>query len=120
MEKACALVAVRLKVRTAEPFILPNLSNEAPLSFVDADFFLAGVAPDFARVGDPLGPCLLGPVAHLVFVLIEPIATKDVAPCERFGRITHQTLAYGGIVVVAWMPPGGGDDAGWAVGTGGR
>jgi hypothetical protein len=59
---------------------------------MDADFLLPSVAPDFAWVGDTLGSSFLDPGAHLVFVLVEPIAAQDVAPRERFRRLAHQAL----------------------------
>jgi hypothetical protein len=59
---------------------------------MDADFLLPSVAPDFAWVGDPPGSCFLDPGAYLVFVLVEAIAAQDVAPRERFRRLTHQAL----------------------------
>ena len=49
---------------------------------MDADFFLAGIAPDFAWIGDPLCSCFLNPGTHFILVLIEPISTKDLATCE--------------------------------------
>ena len=75
---------------------------------MDADFLLPSVAPDFAWVGDPLGSCFLDPGAHLVFVLVEPIAAQDVAPRERFRRLAHQALSQRGTVWMTCVPPGSG------------
>ncbi len=72
---------------------------------VDADFFLAGIAPDFAWIGDPLDSCFLNPGTHFILVLKEPVATKDLAPCERGWRRLHEPLPDLWILCSFGMPP---------------
>jgi len=49
---------------------------------VDADFFVTGIAPNFAGVGYSFSPCFLRPFVHLVLILEESIRAKDVAACK--------------------------------------
>src|SRR5436190_5580295 len=60
------------------------------LPSMNADFFLPGIAPGFAGVGYPLGPCFLNPGTHFILVLVEPVATKDLAPGESPWRRLHE------------------------------
>jgi hypothetical protein len=75
------------------------------LRSVDADFFLAGIAPDFAWIGDPLGSCFLNPGTHFILVLLEPVAAKDVAPCERGWRRLLEPLPDMWIICSFGVPP---------------
>ena len=52
---------------------------------MDADFFLAGVAADFSRIGDALTSCLKHPLEQFVFVFEEATAAVDIAFGEREG-----------------------------------
>ena len=73
---------------------------------VDANFFLAGIAPGFAGVGDPSGPCFLNPGTHFILVLVEPVATKDLAPGESPWCRLHEPLPNLWIICSLSMPPG--------------
>ncbi len=53
------------------------------LASVDADFFLASIAENFAGVCNSSGSCFLRPGAHFIFILVETIAAKDVALLKR-------------------------------------
>jgi hypothetical protein len=71
---------------------------------VQADFFLPGIALGFMHVRDALDDGLLNPFVHLVFILIEPIAAKDVATIKkllspkvgskRFRYFRHSSVAH--------------------------
>src|SRR5579875_1790208 len=75
------------------------------LSPMDADFFLTSITPDFAGVCDSSLPCFLNPGAHFVFILIEPIATKYLAPGESLRCSLYESLANFWIVGSFSMPP---------------
>ena len=51
---------------------------------VQADFFLTSIALDFMYVRHALDDGFLNPFVHLVFILIEPVTTKDVATSKRW------------------------------------
>ncbi len=49
--------------------------------------FLPGIAPDVARIFHVFAACFLEPFIQFILILIEPIATKDIAPRKRgWGR----------------------------------
>jgi len=75
------------------------------LPSMNADFFLPGIAPGFAGVGYPLISCFLHPGAHFILVLIEPVATKDLAPGESPGCRLHEPLPNLWIICSLGMPP---------------
>ena len=52
---------------------------------MNADFFLAGVAADFSRIGDALTSCLKHPFEQFVFIFEQATATEDIAFGEREG-----------------------------------
>lgn len=56
-----------------------KIGEDQPLAAVDADLFFAGIAENFCRVGNAFGSCFLRPGAHFIFILIEPVAAKDMA-----------------------------------------
>ena len=87
-----ALLALLLLV-----LLLPSMS---------ADFLLPGIAPGCAGVGYPLSPCFLDPGTHFILVLVEPVATKDLAPGERPRRRLHEPLPDPWIICALGMPPG--------------
>ena len=76
------------------------------LAPVNTDLFLAGIAPDFARISYPLCSCLLNPGTHFIFILKEPITTKDITTGK--GRLSglYEKLVNSKIVRMPCMPPG--------------
>ena len=51
---------------------------------VHADLFLPGIVLDFMHVRYALDDGFMNPFVHLVFILIEPVTTKDVATSKRW------------------------------------
>ena len=52
-----------------------------------SSFFLTSIVPDFARIAHSFGACFLYPLVQFILVLIESVATKDIAPRKRgWGR----------------------------------
>src|SRR5205085_6481391 len=76
-----------------------------PLPAVNADFFLTSIAPDFAGVGYPLSPCFLNPGTHFILVLIEPVATKNLALCESPWCRLHEPFPDLWIICSFGIPP---------------
>ena len=75
------------------------------LPTMNADFFLSSVAPNIAGVRDPLSPCFLNPGTHFILVLIEPVAAKDLAPCESLRCRLYEPLQDIWIICSFGMPP---------------
>ena len=75
------------------------------LPSMNADFFLPGIAPGLAGIGYPLISCFLHPGAHFILVLIEPVATKDLAPGESPWCRLHKPLPDLWIICSLGMPP---------------
>src|SRR5215813_10016560 len=46
-------------------------------------FSLPGIAPDVAWIAQALAARLLEPLVQFIFILIEPIAAKDIPPRKR-------------------------------------
>ncbi len=46
-------------------------------------FFLPRIAPDVARITHAFAACFLEPFVQFILVLIESVATKDIAPRKR-------------------------------------
>src|SRR2546427_7686392 len=44
-----------------------------------SSFFLTSIVPDFARIAHSFGACFLYPLVQFILVLIESVATKDIA-----------------------------------------
>src|SRR5438270_12732058 len=73
---------------------------------VQADFFLSSIALDFMHVRYAIDDGLLNPFVHLVFILIEPITTKDVATSKRWWCRSPCVFSDGWIVRTLDIPPG--------------
>ena len=79
------------------------------LASVDDDFFFTSITENFSRVRNSLGSCLLCPGAHFIFILVEPVAAKDVALHKGCRGDPHQLYA-GGEIIGVFRPPGGCED----------
>ncbi len=88
--------------------------EDQPLASVDADFFLASIAENFSRVCNSPGSCFLRPGAHFIFILVEPVAAKDVTLYKGCRGDPRQLYA-GGEIIGVLRPPGGGEDVTWMV-----
>ena len=62
----------------------PTDISSMDLGSVQADLFLSGIAVDFMHVCHTLDDSFVNPFVHLVFILIEPVTTKDVATSKRW------------------------------------
>jgi hypothetical protein len=91
-----------------------KLGEDRSLASVDADLFLTSIAENFSRVCNSLVSCFLRPGAHLIFILVEPIAAKDVTLYKGCRGDVHQLYA-GGEIIGVFRPPGGGEDVTWMV-----
>src|SRR6266568_1202473 len=73
---------------------------------VQADFFLTSIALDFMYVCDAFSDGFLNPFVHLVFILIEPITTKDVATSKRWWCRAPRVFSDRWIIRALGIPPG--------------
>src|SRR6266566_928423 len=73
---------------------------------VQADFFLPSIALDFMHVRYALDYGFLNPFVHLVFILIEPITTKDVATSKRWWCRSPRVFSDRWIIRALGIPPG--------------
>jgi hypothetical protein len=71
---------------------------------MEADFFLTSIAEDFSRVCYSFGSCFLGPSAHFIFILVEPVATKNMTLLKGYRGDLHQ-LAAGRETIDVFRPP---------------
>src|ERR1700738_1622476 len=84
------------------------------LTSVNADFFLASVTENFSRICNSSGSRFLRPGAHFIFILVKPVATKDMTLLKGCRSSVHQLYAdskFRGIL----RPPGGGENVTWIV-----
>ena len=91
-----------------------KLGESRPLTTVDTDLFLTSIAENFSRVCYPLGSCFLRPGTHFIFILVEPIAAKDVTPYKGGWGDPHQFYT-GGESIGVLRPPGSDEDVTWMV-----
>jgi len=96
------------RVRLAPEEHDPNAQRGLTLAPVEAGFFLASITPDFAWVRYTFGFGFLNPGAHLILILIEPVATENIAPCEGYQRGFDEMCSHRETVDVFCMPPGSG------------
>src|SRR5712691_3310763 len=82
---------------------------------VQADFFLPSIALDFMHIGYALDYGFLNPFVHLVFILIEPITTKDVATSKRWGCRSPRVFSDRWIIRTLDIPPGSIENIGGVV-----
>ena len=75
------------------------------LPTMHADFFLPGVTPNIAGVCYPLSLCFLNPGTHFILVLKEPVAAKNLAPCESLRCRLYEPLQDLWIICSYGMPP---------------
>src|SRR5947208_7602204 len=82
---------------------------------VQSCFFLPGIAPDLARIVQTFATRFLEPFVQFILVLIESVATKDIAPCKMgWGRFPTMLEDDGIGQVDDGVPiPGGGEGIGW-------
>jgi hypothetical protein len=100
--------AYRVQKRDERSCATSSRSGVSPtplLPTMNTDFFLASVAPNIAGVRYPLRPCFLNPGTHFVLVLIEPVAAKDLAPCESLRCRLYEPLQDLWIICSCGMPP---------------
>ena len=96
------------------PLSFFKIREDQPLASVDADFFLTSITENFSGVCNSSGSCFLRPGAHFIFILVEPVAAKDVALYKGCWCNLHQLYAGGETIGVFW-PPGAGQDITWIV-----
>src|SRR2546422_8543083 len=82
---------------------------------VQADFFLPSIALDCMYVRYALDDGLLNPFVHLVFILIEPITTKDVATSKRWWCRSPRVFSDRWIICTLGIPPGSIENIGGVV-----
>ena len=83
---------------------------------MDADFFVTGIGPNFARICYAFSPCFLSPFVHLVLILKEPVTAKDLAACKRGRCAVYEMVSYGWVIGLLCVPPGGWQGIGWVAG----
>ena len=86
--------------------MLQSHQIEATSGSVQADFFLPGIPMDLMDIRDALEDGFLNPFVHLVFVLIEPIAAKDVAASKGWRCHSPRVCSDGWVICSLRVPPG--------------
>src|SRR5947199_6992516 len=83
---------------------------------MDADFFITGIVPNFARVCYAFSPCFLSPFVHLVLILEQPVTAKDIVACKRGWCAFYEIVSHGWVIGLWCMPPGGWQGIVWVAG----
>src|SRR5579859_3559160 len=81
---------------------------------VNADFFLASVTENFSRICNSSGSRFLRPGAHFIFILVQPVAAKDMTLYKGHRGSMHQLYA-GSQITRIFRPPGSGENVTWIV-----
>src|SRR5256885_14233420 len=79
---------------------------EVPLSSIQTDFFLPGIALDFMHVCHALDDGFPNPFVHLIFILIEPITAEDIATSKRWWCDCTEVFLCVRIIWSQHIPPG--------------
>src|SRR5262249_14644771 len=75
-----------------------------------SSFLLSGIAPDLTRIAHSFAARFLYPLVHFIFILIEPVATKDIPLSKRSWGRFHAMLendCVGKVDDVVPIPRGG-------------